>query len=79
MQKDIHNARDNIKFVNHGIFVYPLSFSDHISKFKKAGYISLPHCFIPIFANLTPKLIYDLGCSTVLCFQKLRVVIQTRI
>lgn len=69
MQKDIHNAGDNIKTSvsswNFGGDT-PLSFDDHISK-SVPGYDigqSLIASYSDFFVNLTPKLIYDLGCST---------------
>lgn len=69
MQKDIQNAGDNIKTAvsswNFGGDT-PLSFDDHISK-SVPGYDigqSLIASYSDFFVNLTPKLIYDLGCST---------------
>lgn len=69
MEKDIQNAGDNIKTaVSSWDFGgdTPLSFDDHISK-SVPGYEigqSLIASYSDFFVNLTPKLIYDLGCST---------------
>jgi len=69
MQKDIQNAGDNIKTaVSSWDFGgdTPLSFDDHISKSVPGYHIgqSLIASYSDFFVNLTPKLIYDIGCST---------------